>query len=277
MTVDRVVRNQTRGITGALIVSGVTILLTAETWWLAWERPAFHLILYAGVGLGVVLLITRSSGFRVEEEGGAEYNLLRLGADFAQLTLQSVAAAFVVLFMYGLVDFSTSAHILARMALLQVVPLGFGAALANRLLHEMEDEEDDTAERTSLLTNVAIFAAGAIFFSMPLGASIEMNILAASTTWGHLAAIIVVSLLAAYLILYELEFRGQSRRTVDREWAALIHAGQVCIVYVVGTVVSVVLLWGFGYLSYSLTVDVQKVVVLSFPTTVGGAAARVIL
>ncbi|MFC7196103.1 DUF2391 family protein [Halosimplex aquaticum] len=70
---------------------------------------------------------------------------------------------------------------------------------------------------------------------------------------------------------------GQARRTVDHEQAVLLHAGQVCLVYAVGLAVSVVLLWGFGYLSFTPATDVQKVVVLSFPTTVGGAAARVIL
>lgn len=279
-TVDRVVRNQTRGITGALIVAGVTVLLTAEMWWLAWERPGTHLIAYSIVGLGIVLLITRSSGFRVEEEeerDSSQYNPVRLGLDFAELVLQSVVAAFIVLLMYGVIRLSTPAHVITRMVLLQIVPLGFGAALANRLLHEAEDQPGESAEEQTLRENVAIFAAGAIFFSMPLGASIEMNILASFADWERLGAIIAISLLTAYLILYELEFRGQSHRTLDREGAALLHTGQVCVVYAVGVIVASLLLWGFGYLTYSLAVDVQKVVILSFPTTVGGAAARVIL
>lgn len=278
-TIARVMRNQTRGVTGALIVSGVTILLTAETWHLAWERPAWHLLVFSLAGLGVVVAITHSSGFRVEEEadGRSRYHPVRLAADSAQLVLQSLVAAFVVLSMYGIIDLSTPAHVIARMGLLQVVPLGFGAALANRLLHETKDQGEETAEQRSLLENVGIFAVGAIFFSLPLTASIEVNILAASATWGRLAVIIAVSLLTAYLLLYELEFRGQSRRTLDREWAELFHAGQVCLVYIVGLTVSALLLWGFGYLSYSLSVDVQKIVVLTFPTTVGGATARVIL
>ena len=167
----------------------------------------------------------------------------------------------------------------ARTALLQVVPLGFGAALANRLLHEAEDGDDDSAEERTLHENVAVFAAGAIFFSLPLGASIEMNILAANADWPRMAAIIASSLLITYLILYELEFRGQSRRrSGERERRGmLIQAGQTCIVYAVGVGVSALLLWGFGYLTFTLAVNVQKVVVLSLPTTVGSAAARVIL
>jgi putative integral membrane protein (TIGR02587 family) len=277
-----VLRNQVRGITGALVVSGVTILLTVEMWWLAWQRPGSHLIVYTVIGLGVVLFITRSSGFRVEEEDqdNPEYDPVRLSANFAELVLQSVTAAIIVLFAYGVIDSSTPPHVLARTALLQVVPLGFGAALANRLLHEAEDEaEDDSAEQQSLRGNVAIFAAGAIFFSLPLGASIEMNLLASNAGWPRMAAIVAMSLVMAYLILYELEFRGQSRRRSEerRLREMLTHAGQTCIVYAVGVVVSVLLLWGFGYLTYSLAVNVQKIVVLSFPTTVGGAAARVIL
>lgn len=273
----RVLRNQVRGITGALIVSGVTILLTMETWWLAWARPASHLAAYTVVGLGVVLVITRTSGFRVEEEEVPQYDPVRLAVDFAELVLQSVVAALVVLLMYGVVDLSTPAHVVARLGLLQVVPLGFGAALANRLLHELEDQQDEDDEERGLKENVGVFAAGAIFFSLPLAASVEIDVLAAAAGWDRLAVVVSVSLFTAYLVLYELEFRGQSRRTVDRERAALVHAGEVCIVYAVGLAISALLLWGFGYLTYSLPVDVQKVVVLTFPTTVGGAAARVIL
>lgn len=281
MAVDRVLRNQVRGITGAFIVTGVTILLAAEMWRLAWGRPASHLIIYSAVGLGVVLLTTRSSGFRVEEEVDAQdesqYQPLRLGVDFTELTFQSLVAALVVLFMYGIVNVSTPTHVIARMALLQVVPLGFGAAVANRLLQETENQRAGTDKRRTLSENMAVFAVGAIFFSLPLGASVEINILAALVGWRRLALIIAVSLLTAYLILYELEFRGQSRRTVNRERGALIHAGQVCIVYAVGFTVAALLLWGFGYLTYSVAADIQKILVLTFPTTVGGAAARVIL
>jgi len=280
-TVSRVLRNQVRGVTGALVVSGVTILLTVEMWWLAWQRPASYLIVYAVVGLGIVLFITRSSGFRVEEEDedNPEYDIARLTVNFAELVLQSVLAAVVVLFVYGVLDLASSLHVVGRTALLQVVPLGFGAALANRLLHEAEDDQEDSAEQQSLRGNVAIFAAGAIFFSLPLGASIEVNLLASNAGWPRVAAIVAMSLVMAYLILYELEFRGQSRRRTEerRLREMLTHAGQTCIVYAVGVVVSVLLLWGFGYLTYSLAVNVQKIVVLSFPTTVGGAAARVIL
>lgn len=312
-TLDRVLRNQVRGVTGALIVSGVVVLLTMESWWLSWTRPASHLVAFTLVGLGVVLAITRTSGFRVEEEededdgedqededggddqevedgedqeqeddeegGGdvSQYDPVRLTVDFAELVLQSLVAATVVFFIYGVVTLSTPWHVVARMGLLHVVPLGFGAALANRLLHETEEQRGESAEEQSLPTNLGIFAAGAIFFALPLVGSVEIDVLASTAGWPRLAAIVALSLLTAYLILYELEFRGQSGRTADRESAALLHAGQTCIVYAVGLAVAAPLLWGFGQFTFSLAVDLQKLVVLSFPATVGAAAARVVL
>lgn len=296
---DDVLRNQARGITGALIVSGSVVLFTVEMWWLAWQRPVSHLLAYTTVGLGVVLFVTRSSGFRVEEEGESgdgegdertddgsgtrssggdqsKYDPRRLVVSFAQLVLQSVAAALLVLFVYGIIDRSTPAHVVGRMVLIQVVPLGFGAALSNRLLAASK-EHAESVESHSLPGNLAVFAAGAIFFALPLAPSVEMNILATSTGWRRLAALVVLSLVTTYLILYELEFRGQSARRLGRDRAVLIHASQVCIVYAVGVVVSALLLWGFDNLTYVLAVDVQKVLVLAFPTTVGAAAAEVVL
>lgn len=273
----RVLRNQGRGVTGALIVAGVTVL-TAETWWIARELRASHLLVSSVVGLGVVLVLTRSIGFRVEEESeGPEYDPVRLGTDFAELALQSVVAAFAVLFAYGVVTLSTPAHVVARVGLLQIVPLGFGAALSNRLLRKSEEEEAESPGELRLGENAAVFGIGAVFFALPVSASVEIDVLASTAGWNRLAGITAMSLTTAYLILYELEFRGQSARRIGRERAALVHAGQVCLVYAVALAVSTLLLWGYGYLTFSPAVDVQKVVVLSFPTTVGGAAARVII
>jgi uncharacterized membrane protein len=193
------------------------------------------------------------------------------------ITAAAFAAAFVVLLAYGVITISTPVHVIARMGLVQVVPLGFGAALSNRLLRETEDDQDESVAELTLAENGAVFAVGAVFLSLPLAASIEMQVLASTATWGNLSAVVALSLATAYLVLYELEFRGQGARTAGHERAALIHAGQVCLVYAVAVAVSTLLLWGFDHLVLSPIVDVQTVVVVSFPATIGGAAARVIL
>jgi len=39
-----ILRNQARGITGALLVVGLAVLYTSEMWWLAWRLPIEFLI-----------------------------------------------------------------------------------------------------------------------------------------------------------------------------------------------------------------------------------------
>jgi uncharacterized membrane protein len=60
-------RDQGRGVVGALVVS-VELLFTREMWWHGCQLPAEWLIVYALVGLAVVLAITRSVGFEAQEE-----------------------------------------------------------------------------------------------------------------------------------------------------------------------------------------------------------------
>jgi uncharacterized membrane protein len=66
-TIEALLRDQGRGVVGALVVS-VGLLFTMEMWWHGWQLPAEWLIVYALVGLAVVLAITRSVGFEAQEE-----------------------------------------------------------------------------------------------------------------------------------------------------------------------------------------------------------------
>jgi len=124
-------RDQGRGVVGALVVS-VELLFTMEMWWHGCQLPAEWLIVYALVGLAVVLAITRSVGFEAQEETRRS-PLKRAATDFIELVLQSFVTAYAVLLLFGIVDVGDPPFLVARLGLLLVVPLGFGAALANKV------------------------------------------------------------------------------------------------------------------------------------------------
>ena len=65
------------------------------------------LVIYAVAGLALVLVITRSVGFRRDEEG-ERAGLRRTVRDFAELPLQSFLTAFAVLLLFGIVDLDDS-------------------------------------------------------------------------------------------------------------------------------------------------------------------------
>jgi len=264
-------RTQGRGVAGALLVVGVSMLVTMETWWLSWRLPILHLVLFAAVGLAAVFVLVRSVGFRQLDGDGTEPTL-RVVADFAELVTQSIVAALVVLFAFGVVEAGDSPSSVVRLALVQSVPFGFGAALANRLL----GETDAPIEEEAFPHNLTVFTLGALFLSLPVAPTEEVVVLARNAGWPRLAAVVVLSVGVVHLVLHELEFRGHRDRIEGR--THLLQLGTAATAYAVALVVSVVLLLGFGQFDgRGVAEAVQLTVVLGFPAATGASAGEVVL
>lgn len=272
MTDSDVVRNQIRGITGALLVIGVAVLYTSEMWWLAGRLPIVYLLAYAVVGLVTVLVLTRNVGFRTEEEDESTQGALQLATAFSELVFQSFVAAYVVLLVFGVVGVSDSPVIIVRQGLIFVVPLALGASIANRLLAESSGE----IQEATFPQNVPTFALGALFFAFPVAPTEEVQLIAVQAGWWGLTALIALSVVVVQLVLHELEFRGQSSRIEAR--TGLAQLGTTCIVYLVSVVVSVVLLASFGHFAeVPPVVWVQQTIVLGFISSTGASAGEVVL
>lgn len=270
-TVWALLRDQGRGVVGALIVS-IELLFTMEMWWHGWQLPAEWLVVYAIVGLGIVLAITRVVGFQEDEEKRRS-SIKRVVMDFMELLLQSFVTAYVVLLLFGIIDLGTPLFVVARLGLLFVVPLGFGAALSNRLLKATDEESGDVPP---LYRRLGVFAVGAVFVSMTMAPTDEMPLIAAYASWTRLGLILILSVLTAYLVLFELEFRGHQARTTDR--TAPVQLGNTVVTYGVGAVVAVGLLAAFGHFKQApVAVWVQLTVVLGLPASIGASGARVVL
>lgn len=267
-------RDQIRGVTGALLVVGLSFHYTMETWQLGWTLPLPYLIGYAVVGLSLVLAVTRSVGFHERESGASSESKPRwyVAVDFAQILLQSFVASYAILLLLGIIDLSSSPSLAMRLGLVEVVPLGFGAALANRLFG---GEGEQRAEEGKFPQNVAVFAIGAIFVASTVAPTQEMELIAVHMGWLRHASLVALSLSLVYLILYELEFSGQRAR-VERPRA--IQVGTTFLVYFVGGVISFLMLLAFGHFAdATLALVYQETVVLAFPASLGAAAAEVII
>lgn len=266
-------REQGRGIAGALLVLGVTFLYTMETWWIAGRLPVGYLVAYALVGLAAVVIVLYFSGFRREQRNQTGMGVRKLAVDFSDLLLQSFLAAYVGLFLFGLLEPGDSLARIARMGFLQVVPLGVGAGLSNQLLAESEETDHDP---TDFPANVPGFIFGAVFLASPLAPTEEMVVLAAQTGWFRSAIIVLTSVGVIYLILYEIQFRGYSGRVERR--SRTLQLGSSFTAYLVAVTVSVVLLLGSGQLrGATLEESVQLLTVLGFPASVGAAAGEIVL
>ena len=270
MSVIMELREQGRGMAGALLVVGISYVYTMETWWLAAEVSALHLVAFVVVGLALVLPVTRSVGFRSEDpDGGGESPVW---VEFAEAVFQALVVAYAVLFLLNVLSLSDSPSLLIRAGLVEIVPLAFGAALANEALSGGQEE----MEESSFPRSLGVFALGAVFFAAPIAPTGEVVVLAARASWLRIGAILLTTLVVTYFILYELEFRGQSARLEGRSgWK---QAGQTCTVYVIGIFVSLVLLVAVGDAgTVPFPTLVRQTVVLTFPSAIGASAARVVL
>jgi len=270
-------RNQIRGITGALLVVGLTFHYTMETWWLGWTLPMPYLVGYALVGLTAVVLIDRVIGFHRGDEGqdGASKPWWYAAVvDFSQIFMQSIVASYSILLVIGILDLGSSLNLVVRLGLVEVVPLGFGAALANRMLSS-SDEAEASREQRQFPHNLAIFAVGAIFVSSTIAPTQEVELIAAHMGWLRHVALVALTLVVVYLVLYEVEFRGHHAR-VQKE--PFLQVGTVFLVYLVAVVTSFFLLMGFGhFIEATVALVYQETVVLAFPAAVGAAAAEVVI
>ena len=266
-----VLRDQGRGVVGALIVS-IELLFTMEMWWSGWQLPTAWLVVYALVGLAVVLAITRSVGFREDESEAEQTGLRTVLTDFTELLFQSFLTAYTVLLLFGIIDYG-NLRTAVRLGLLFVVPLGFGAALANELLRETDQEREGGRP---LYRNLGVFAVGALFVSMTMAPTDEMFLMAAYADWPRLGLVLVLSVLVAYLVLFELEFRGHEARTAES--TTVDQLGHAVVTFAVGIVVAAGLLAAFGqFRSAPVSVWVQMTIVLGFPASIGASGGRVVL
>lgn len=271
-TVWDVLRDQGRGIAGALFVAGLSFFYTMESWWLGLRLPMGHLIVYALVGLLGVLVLTQQIGFQETAEGETRGTLSWLAVDFAELVLQSFVTAYLVLLSFGVVEFGQTADTVVRMGLLHVVPLGFGAAVANLLLSQSGDD----VQEASFPDNVPTYVLGAAFMSFPAAPTDEISVIAVYAGWARLAGIVAISVAVVYFVLYELEFRGQRARRESRSW--VMQVGSAFFVYVVGVVVAVTFLLAFGHFAgTTLAEQVQLTIVLAFMASTGASAGEVVL
>jgi putative integral membrane protein (TIGR02587 family) len=264
-------RNQVRGLTGALFVVGIALLYTMETWWLSWRLPLVHLLMYALAGLAAVLVVARQIGFREEDQQEASTrNPWELGREFTELVLQSFLAANLALLVFGILELGDPLLKVARLGLLNVVPLAFGAALANRLLVSAEDSGGGEP------VDLGNFVLGGVFVAFPLAPIEETVRIAAHAGWDRLPWLVAGAVVVAHLVLHELEFRGHGARTEDR--SRFSQVGTAFVVYAVGVAVATALLAGFGqFRGVPFGTAVQQVVILSFPAALGASAGEVVL
>ena len=268
----RFVQGLARAFGGAVFFA-LPLLMTMEMWWLGFYMDRLRLALFMILMIPVLVVLDRFSGF---EDTATWWQDVQDGCIAYGV---GIVASAVILFLFGIIDFSLPLREIAGKVAIEAVPASFGAVLANSLLVQGDKPpaEQRRIERAGYPAEVFFMAAGALFLAFNVAPTEEMVLIAYTMTPWHGLALLLASLLVMHAFVYALNFRGgHGGRTDEPGWSLFLRF--TAVGYVVALVVSAYVLWTFGrFDGGGFASHLMVTVVLGFPASLGAAAARLIV
>lgn len=264
----------TRAFSGAFIL-GIPLLFTMEMWWIGEYLERWKLAAFLGVAFAANVGLSWAAGFKRE-------------TSFRSAVMQSVevvavgiTAAFAVLLLLNRISIHDPLDSILGTVIVQAVPLSIGASVANEVFggrgnngRQGDDDDLEVSPWKVLLNDVGATAVGGIFIGISIAPTEEIPMLAAGLSYGHLIAVAAFSLILSYAIVFASEFdHPQPGGLFQRPFT------ETTLAYAVSLVVAMLLLWLFDQLDADAPIRsiVEQTIVLAVPTTVGGAAGRLVI
>jgi putative integral membrane protein (TIGR02587 family) len=256
---------------------GIPLIYTMELWFIGLTISPGHALLLVGLTVMLSLTFVLTIGFR-EETPPQFRDVVAETIDAVGISLIVAVASLLVLGRIG--PDTPLESILGRVAI-ELLPISLGVAIANHILPRQgdrrgnEEDRDGQQHRHPTVRDLVAAGGGALLLSLNIAPTDEITILASELTEIQLVVLMLFSLGVSYMIVFEAEFRNQSRRY---ETPGLFHRPitETIIAYLVSLVVCGLVMWLVGAYpnnpSYGMILS--KTVVLGFPGALGAAAGR---
>lgn len=257
---------------GALLVS-MPLLATMEMWWLGFTIPPLKLLLFLTVNFGLLILLEYYSGFQKGhvlfwEEVQDAVDAYGIG----------LLVAVVVLFLFGVIDWSMSLREVVGKVLIEAIPLSIGASIAISVFGDHDARRERRKRRAGFWSSQLIGVAGATYFGLNIAPTEEPVMIALGLLWWQAVLLLLFGLLLTHVILYSVDFAGGYRLPGRISWlGTLVRTGTIS--YAVALVVTAFLLWTFGRIGSetALLPSLNMIVTLGFVNSLGSAAAKLII
>ena len=262
-----------RAFAGAFIFA-MPLLYTLEMWTIGATIKPWKLLAMLIIALVLNIAVNYYSGFK---ETRTWRGALEQAVEVVAVGL--VAAAVVLLTIDRISPGDSLESVLGRFVL-QAVPLSIGASVANSLFHEPVDTEEggeETAEPpegSGFLNDVGATAVGSALIGLGVAPTDEVLQLGSELDYIHLAAIIVLSLLLSYGIVFASGFdKGEGQGPFHHSLTETVLS------YFVSLLVAGALLYLLDVIHSGTPIHLifSMVIVLALPATIGGAAGRLVI
>lgn len=255
-----------RGVAGGLLL-GTPLVYTQEVWQHGGTmRPALILALF-GLGFLINVALARYVGV----ESGRTYRPLE---DAVVGTGVSIVLSVSLLTLLRRIDLGMSMETITGIIALTSIPVGIGSSVGNALAPSGGGTGSEKMTGTS--GELLAAAAGTVLVAMNIAPTEEPILMAGELTVWHLAAVVAVSLVLSYAIVFYAEFGGKEQRRAS-DGATQGPLTETVLAYLVALVLCSFMLAAFGRLDGVNGVALSSVIVLALPGALGGALGRMLV
>lgn len=268
--------NFIRAFSGAYIF-GVPLLFTMEMWWIGGYVSQPKLLVFIAIALVANLGLTYVAGFKRESTF-----VTTIDEAFDAVAVGIVAAVIMLLILNQIRPGDPLGSILGKIVL-QAVPLSIGASVANQVFGtrgektrqgETDEEKPSLSPWQGLFSDIGATMIGGIFIGFSIAPTEEIPMLASAIHFTHLLALVAFSLIVSYGIVFASGFDEPAPEGLFQR-----PFTETALAYLISIGVSFGMLYLFDQITLHDPVFsiVEQTLVLAVPTSVGGAAGRLVI
>lgn len=265
---NKPLKDTARAVGGALVFS-LPMLMTMEMWNLGFTIDRFRLSILLVLAIPLLVELSHQIGFErtVRWRDDLVDAMFALGVGGMTATLLLVS--------FNVVQTSMSAEEVAGKVAMQLVPAAMGALLARSQFGSRSQASVEKKNET-YGGEFVLMGTGALFLGLNVAPTEEVVLIAYQLTPWHALALIAFSLLVMHGFVFAVGFRGGRELGPDTPWwSALIRL--TLPGYVLALLISLYILWTFHRADATFSQVILAMTVLGLPSSVGAAAARLIL
>lgn len=265
-----------RAFAGAYLF-GIPLLLTMEMWWIGTYADLWKLILFLALTFLANVVLTYLAGFKPRRET----SLIKSIDESVDTLAVGVVASFIVLLVLNRIAPGEPLDSILGKVIIQAIPLSIGASLANAVFDRPEGRTGEQPSAAELhpwrdaLNDLGATIIGGVFIGFSIAPTDEIPLLAASLDIYHEVALVALTLVIGYVIVFTSGFDPQLAG--PRPTGPFQHPFTETVVsYVVSLSVAFWALYLLDRVDFGGPFPgvLSQVLVLGLPTMVGGAAGR---
>lgn len=270
-----------RGMSGGFLF-GIPLLYTMEVWWIGSSAHPPRLLVALVMTFGIVLLLNQTAGFR----RGGTGQLREAIFDSVEAMAIGLVCATCTLGLLKEITLETPLPEALGKLIFEAVPFALGVALANQFLTGDRSESESQGQTSSkpqktrseinaTFADVGATLIGSTIIAFNIAPTDEIPLLAVSISGPWLLAVMAVSLIISYLIVFVANFSDQQKR--QRQQGIFQRPfSETIMSYLVSLIAAAGMLWFFDRLNGTdpWSLWLSYTLILGLPATIGGAAGR---